>query len=422
MTGIYDVAVIGAGPAGLMAAGRALEEGASVLLLDKLAVPGKKLYITGKGRCNVTNDTDVRTVLENVPRNPKFLYSALSAFSPADARAFFTSRGVPLKTERGRRVFPVSDRAADIARCLGEYAADADKRILSARTLLIRDGEIRGILAGRSEIASRTVIVATGGLSYPATGSTGDGYRFAEAAGHGIRTPGASLSALVSDEGLCRAAMGVSLRNVSLRFYEDGKKVFEEFGEMLFTHFGLSGPVILSGSAHFERTDSEKRVEIDFKPALDEKTLDRRLLREIAEGGERETGNLFRSLLPQSLARPFVRRCGVDPLKKARDLTREERRLLLKGLKGTEIRIGGLRPVEEAIVTRGGVDVREVDPRTMGSKLVKGLYFAGEVLDVDAYTGGYNIQIAMSTGRAAGRAAAGYAKERKERDEEGMNA
>ncbi|MBR0143379.1 MAG: NAD(P)/FAD-dependent oxidoreductase [Clostridia bacterium] len=419
MTGLYDVAVIGAGPAGLMAAGRALEEGASVLLLDKLAVPGKKLYITGKGRCNVTNDTDVRTVLDNVPRNPKFLYSALSAFTPADAKAFFLSRGIPLKTERGRRVFPVSDKAADIARGLADYAAGAEKKIARVKALRIREGRIKGLTTGeKEEIGARTVIVATGGLSYPATGSTGDGYRFAEDAGHAIREPGASLSALVSDEGLCRAAMGVSLRNVSVRFFEDGKKVFEEFGEMLFTHFGVSGPVILSGSAHFERAASEKRIEIDFKPALDDGTLDRRLLREIAEGGEKETGNLARSLLPQSLARPFVARCGVDPRKKARDLTRGERQALAKGLKGTSLRITGLRPVEEAIVTRGGVDVREVDPRTMASKLVKGLYFAGEVLDVDAYTGGYNMQIAMATGRAAGRAAAVLAKTERE---EGMN-
>lgn len=415
MTGIYDVAVIGAGPAGLMAAGRALEEGASVLLLDRFAVPGKKLYITGKGRCNVTNDTDVRTVLDNVPRNPKFLYSALSSFTPADAKTFFTARGVPLKTERGRRVFPVSDRAADIARCLADYAGGAEKRIVRVKGLVVRDGRAAGAETDRGAVEARTVIVATGGLSYPATGSTGDGYRFAEQAGHTIRTPGASLSALSSDEGLCRAAMGVSLRNVSVRFFEDGKKIFEEFGEMLFTHFGVSGPVVLSGSAHFEKPESDKHLEIDFKPALDEKTLDRRLLREIAEGGEKETGNLARRLLPQNLARPFVRRCGVDPAKKARDLTREERQALVRGLKNTAIRITGLRPVEEAIVTRGGVDVREVDPRTMSSRLVKGLFFAGEVLDVDAYTGGYNMQIAMATGRAAGRAAAVLALAEKEK-------
>ena len=405
------MAVVGAGPAGLMAAGRALEDGAAVLLLDRLAVPGKKLYITGKGRCNVTNDTDVRTVLDNVPRNPKFLYSALSAFTPADAKAFFVSRGVPLKTERGRRVFPVSDRAADIARCLADYAGGAERRISCVRSLLIRDGRAEGVLTDRGEVRARTVIIATGGLSYPATGSTGDGYRFAADAGHAIRDPRASLSALTSDEGLCRAAMGVSLKNVTVRFFEDGKKVFEEFGEMLFTHFGVSGPVVLSGSAHFENLASEKRIEIDFKPALDDKTLDRRLLREIAGGGEKETGNLARSLLPQSLVRPFVRRCGVDPAKKARDLTREERLALVSGLKCTPLRITGLRPVEEAIVTRGGVDVREVDPRTMASKIVRGLFFAGEVLDVDAYTGGYNMQIAMATGRSAGRAAAALAKE-----------
>ncbi|MBO4406253.1 MAG: aminoacetone oxidase family FAD-binding enzyme, partial [Clostridia bacterium] len=246
----------------------------------------------------------------------------------------------------------------------------------------------------------------------------GDGYRFAREAGHTVAAPGPSLSALTSDEGLCRAAMGVSLRNVSVRFFEDGKKVFEDFGEMLFTHFGLSGPVILSGSAHFEKADSEKRIEIDLKPALDEKTLDRRLLREIAEGGEKETGNLARRLLPQSMARPFVRRCGIDPAKKARELSREERLLLLAGLKKTVIRVTGFRPVEEAIVTRGGVEVREVDPRTMESKLCRGLYFAGEVLDVDAYTGGYNLQIAMATGRAAGRAAALAAKDLREEGKE----
>ena len=402
----YDVIVIGAGPAGLMAAGAAAARGARVLLMDKLACPGKKIYITGKGRCNVTNNTDVNTVLEHVPRNPRFLYGSLSAFPPQKVMAFFEEGGVPLKTERGRRVFPVSDRAADIASRLAAYAAGADKALCTARSVIIRDGHAAGVVTDHGSYEAGSVIVATGGLSYPLTGSTGDGYRFAEEAGHTVVTPGASLVPLTSDDGICRAAMGVSLKNVSVAFYEDGKRTDEEFGEMLFTHFGVSGPVILSGSAHFARADSEKHIVIDLKPALDEKKLDMRLLREIEENINRDIGNIARHLLPLSLVRPFLRRCSIDPARKAHSLTKAERVRMGAELKGMKITITGMRPVEEAIVTRGGVKTAEVNPKTMESKRVAGLYFAGEVLDVDAYTGGYNIQIALATGRAAGIAAA----------------
>lgn len=403
----YDVIVVGAGPAGLMAAGAAAERGAQVLLLDKLACPGKKLYITGKGRCNVTNNTDVNTVLENVPRNPRFLYGSLSAFPPKKVMEFFEEDGVPLKTERGRRVFPESDHAADIASRLGRYASMAEKKLAEVHSVIIRENRVAGVETDQGTFSADKVIIATGGLSYPLTGSTGDGYRFAEEAGHTVVSPGASLVPLTSDDGLCRAAMGVTLKNVNVTFYEDGKRVAEEFGEMLFTHFGLSGPVILSGSAHFEKKDSEKHVVIDLKPALDEKKLDQRLLREIEENINRDVGNIAKHLLPLSLTRPYLRRCGIDPARKANSITREERARMGAELKSMKISVTGLRPVEEAIVTRGGVKTSEVNPKTMESKRVAGLYFAGEVLDVDAYTGGYNIQIALATGRAAGIAASG---------------
>ncbi|MBQ2748495.1 MAG: NAD(P)/FAD-dependent oxidoreductase [Clostridia bacterium] len=401
----YDIVVVGAGPAGMMAAGAALEMGAKVLLLDKLTLPGKKLLITGKGRCNVTNNCDIQGVLDNVPRNPRFLYSALNAFPPAQVMDFFEKRGVPLKTERGQRVFPVSDKAADIAACLKGYAAGADHAI-GRVTKLCHNGEgITGVETTLGHVRTSRVILATGGLSYPATGSTGDGYAMAEEAGHTIVPPKASLVPLKSDDGICRAAMGVSLRNVKVRFFENGKCVNEEFGEMLFTHFGVSGPVILSGSAHFEKDDSEKWITIDLKPALDEKKLDARLLREFEENINRDVGNIARHLLPQSMTRPFLRRVGIAPDRKANSITRLERERMIAEFKGMKLGITGLRPVEEAIVTRGGVNTREVDPKTMASKKLAGLYFAGEILDVDAYTGGYNIQIALATGRAAGRGA-----------------
>jgi len=398
----YDVAVVGGGPAGLMAAGRAAELGADVLLIDKLALPGKKLYITGKGRCNVTNDCDVNTVLENAPRNPRFLYSALSAFPPSSVKAFFESRKVPLKTERGRRVFPVSDKASDIASCLSDYASPVQRVIGRVSSLRIEDGKLLGILLDGENINAPSVILACGGLSYPATGSSGDGYTLAEQAGHKIESPRASLVPLTSDDGLCRAAMGVSLRNVSVDFYENDVCIHKEFGEMLFTHFGLSGPVILSGSAHFEKENSSKYILIDLKPALDEKKLDARLLREFEENRNRDIGNVARHLLPLSMTRPYLRRCGIDPSTKVNLISREARHSMIEGLKAMKIGITGTRPVSEAIVTRGGVNIREIDPKTMQSRLLPGLYIAGELLDVDAYTGGYNIQIALSTGRAAG--------------------
>lgn len=407
------VVVLGGGAAGLFAAIAAAEYGAQVTLVEQNPFCGKKLNITGKGRCNVTNACDLETFLANVPVNPRFLYRALTEFSPSDTMEFFESHGVPLKTERGRRVFPVSDRARDITDCLTETALSLGVHVLHATGcgLQLQAGKVTGLQIRRGAhsksetLACDALILATGGASYPRTGSTGDGYRLSREAGHTVMPLRPSLVPLESSDPLCRACMGLSLRNVGVSFWQNGKVLYEEQGEMLFTHFGVSGPVVLSASAHL-RGGFPLTMRLDMKPALDEKTLDARLLRDFDAQKNRDLRNCMNGLLPAGLIDPFLRRTGLDGSLKVNSVTREVRRQLCEGLKAIELTITGTRPIDEAIVTGGGVKVQEVDPRSMRSKLVGGLYFAGELLDVDAYTGGYNLQIAFATGRLAGHSAA----------------
>lgn len=403
-----DVIVVGAGAAGLLAAGTAAHRGLSVWLIEKNAQAGKKLEITGKGRCNVTNACSVQTFLENVPTNPRFLYGALSRFSPEDTMAFFESLGVPLKTERGRRVFPQSDKADDIVQALTGWVQNGGVSVLrgSAAKLLLRAGKAAGVrLSDGREVEAGQVILCCGGASYPATGSTGAGYKLAAEVGHTVTPLYPSLVPLTCEGDTCRELMGLSLRNVACRFYDCEKKkyVHEEFGEMLFTHFGVSGPIILSASAHLRGMKQGRyRMEIDLKPALSPEKLDARLVRDWSERASRSFSNSLTALLPHKLIPVAVRRSGIVPQTKCSEITRVQRRAFGELLKNFSFSITGFRPLEEAIVTSGGVSVKEVDPKTMQSKKVSGLYFAGELLDVDAYTGGYNLQIAFSTGRLAG--------------------
>lgn len=404
------VAVIGAGAAGLLAAGAAAEAGASVLLFEKNAKVGRKIMITGKGRCNVTNDCDVQTVLANIPVNPRFLYSALMQCTPADMMDFFQTQGVKLKTERGARVFPVSDKALDIVDALFFYVKKLGVRILFEHTvteIITENGAVCGVRVGQTVYAAERVIVATGGASYPATGSTGDGYAFARALGHTIVSPRPSLVPLVSTDGICEQLMGLSLRNVKIRALEDEKVVYEDFGEMLFTHFGVSGPLILSASAHMRHFGSKNyRIEIDLKPALDAKMLDKRLLSDFDRYKNSDFINALGELLPRKLIPVVIACAGIDPRVKVHSITKTQRQHFVRLLKAFPVHITGARPLSEAIITTGGVSVGQVNPKDMQSKKVSGLYFAGEVLDVDAYTGGFNLQIAWATGRLAGKCAA----------------
>lgn len=408
MTDNIRVAVIGAGASGMMAAGAAASMGADVTLFERNEKPGRKVAITGKGRCNLTNNCDVNEFLRHVPRNPRFLYAALNAFSPADTMDFFEQLGVPLKTERGRRVFPVSDRAFDIVDALKKFCRDNGVKQVCAHIdgISAENGAVTGVIRnGKREDFDR-VIVATGGLSYPATGSDGDGYAFAESVGMTVNETYPSLVPLTAGKP-CADLSGLTLKNVrlSVRDNKNGKTVYTEMGEMLFAHFGLTGPLVLSASAHLERGGDYTAV-IDFKPALDEKTLDSRLLSDFDKYKNRAMINATADLLPSALLPHLLRYADVDLEKKCNSLKKEERARILAALKGFEIKITGTRPIAEAIITAGGVDVKGLSPKTMESKTVSGLYFCGEVLDVDAYTGGYNLQIAFSTGHAAGLAAA----------------
>lgn len=403
----YDAIVIGGGAAGMMAAVTAGRIGRRVLLLEQNSVLGKKLKITGKGRCNVTNACDNDTLMKNIPGNSRFLFSAFSQFSAQDTMSFFEDLGVPLKIERGNRVFPVSDRAEDVISAFYKALRDADVTISESRALKIitEDGTARGVLTGDGEYYSESVLIATGGKSYPQTGSTGDGYRLASECGHTVTSIRPSLVPLITKESYCRDMMGLSLKNVTLSLYDtkDNKLLYSELGEMLFTHFGVSGPLVLSASAHIrDMADGRYRMEIDLKPALDDERLDLRIQRDFSENINKDYFNSLRKLLPAKMIPVAVKLSGIPPEIKVNQITKQQRRKLLDVLKHFPLTIKDFRPVEEAIVTSGGVSVREISPKTMESKLINGLYFAGEVIDVDAYTGGFNLQIAFSTGYAAG--------------------
>ena len=415
----YDLIVVGGGAAGMMAAITAARLGTDVCLVERNPKVGRKLYITGKGRCNVTNHCSPQELLSATPRNGKFLYSAAERTPPSWVEEFFAALGVPLKVERGNRVFPVSDRAADIIDALFRELRRLGVPILQGRVSALdcREGAVCGVELGeekaRTGLACQAIILATGGLSYPATGSTGDGYEFARALGHTVVEPRPSLVPLEVPGEDCPRMQGLALKNVQLTVKnQKGKAVFREQGELLFTHFGLSGPLVLSASAHMRDFAKDRyRCHIDLKPALDEATLDARLVRELTQGANRDMDNLMGALLPRLMIPVVLERAGIPGEKKAHDLTRGERRRLLEQLKDFSLDISGPRPVAEAIVTSGGVKVGEVDPRTMASKKVRGLFFAGELLDVDAYTGGFNLQIAWATGRAAGEGAARFLRE-----------
>ncbi len=379
--------------------------GKSVCLFDKNKVLGRKVRITGKGRCNVTNNCPVEEVVAACPRGGKFLYGALSAFSPADTMAFFENMGVPLKTERGRRVFPQSDSAHDIANALERWAKGAQVVREPVTQVLTENGRVVGVKTPQGTYHGRSVILACGGASYPGTGSNGDGFRLAKALGHTIVEPTPSLVPLVERGDWCQRMMGLSLRNCGVKVTAKGKKkpVYEDFGELLFTHFGLSGPTILSASAHLRPMEPGKfTVWIDLKPALDQNQLDTRLVRELEAHKNKIFANSLEELLPQKMIPVVVERSGIPGETRCHSVTKEQRRNLCELLKNFSLEVEGFRPIAEAIVTSGGVSLKEVNPKTMESKLVEGLYFAGEVLDADAYTGGYNLQIAFATGRLAG--------------------
>ena len=412
----YNLIVVGGGAAGMMAAVTAARQGAEVCLVERNPKVGRKLYITGKGRCNVTNHCAAEEVLAAVPRNGRFLYSTMSRTPPAWVEEFFTSLGVPLKVERGNRVFPVSDKSADIIDALFRELRRLRVPILQGRvsSLDCREGAVQAVEIGEGKsltgFSCQAVILATGGLSYPATGSTGDGLRIAAGLGHTVVEPRPSLVPLESDDGFCGRMQGLALKNVLLTIRgRKGKIIYREQGELLFTHFGLSGPLVLSASAHMRDFDREQYTcSIDLKPALEEQVLDARLVRELAEGANRNMDHVLGALAPRLLVPVLLERAGIPGDKKARDVTREERRRLLELFKAFSVSVSGPRPIAEAIVTAGGIKVGEIDPKTTASKKVSGLFFAGEMIDVDAYTGGFNLQIAWATGRAAGESAAAF--------------
>ena len=398
-----DGIVIGGGPAGMFAAITAARRGQKVVLLERNDRLGRKLLITGKGRCNVTNNCTVDEVLKNVPRNGRFLYSAMNAFPPEKIMAFFEENGCALKTERGNRVFPVSDKSQSVLEALQKAMrrAGVEVRTGRVREILTENGAVTGVRTEGETISCNWVILATGGMSYPATGSTGDGYAMAQALGHtGVPATGSLVPLETAGED-CQQMQGLALRNVDVKLLDSkGKKLFSDFGELLFTHFGVSGPTVLSASAHLKGEGC--RLVIDLKPALEEQKLDSRILRDLELYKNRSMENALTDLLPRSMIPVMLRRCGIDGEMQANSLTKQQRRALVEQLKGFDLTITGKRPVAEAIITSGGVKVSEIDPKTMQSKKTAGLYFAGEVIDCDAYTGGFNLQIAWATAYAAG--------------------
>lgn len=404
-----SVIVIGAGAAGTMAAGTAAENGADVLLLERNDKIARKVMITGKGRCNVTNNvTDVQEFISNIPGNGRFLYSAFSSFNSQDVIDFFEDYGVKLKVERGNRVFPVSDKAVDIVDALNRYITDSGVQRKTERVnrIVTEDNIIKGVETESGNFYNcDSVIVATGGLSYPKTGSSGDGYKFAKDLGHTVTELRPSLSALVCRDGLCSECMGLSLKNVAIKVYDAKKKkeIYDDFGEMLFTHFGVSGPMILSASAHMRDMEKERyELYIDLKPALSNEKLDARILRDFADNSNKTISNVLTLLLPKSLISPVLRLSKIKPGEKVNQVTKEMRLNLIDTIKGLKLTVMDFNDISEAIVTSGGIKISEINPKTMESKLCEGLYFAGEIIDCDGYTGGFNLQIAFSTGHLAG--------------------
>lgn len=408
-----EIVIIGGGAAGLMAAISAAEnfenQNAKITIIEKNERPLRKVMITGKGRCNVTNNCDNDTLIKSVIRNGRFLYSAFSNFSSQDTISFFENAGVPLKTERGNRVFPVSDKAVDIVDALVNTAKKKGVKFKCGKVLEIlkRDNEVSGVLLENGEeIFADSIVLATGGASYPVTGSTGDGYKLAENLGHTVIEPTPSLIPFVCHEGFCSKLSGLSLKNVTLSIFEEGKKkaVFSEMGEMLFTHFGISGPLVLSASAYTKNFKEKKySAVIDLKPALSLEQLDDRILRDFSEFQNKDFINSLDKLLPKSLIPIIINLSEINPHEKVNHIDKQSRKKLCEIIKGLTLNILGTRPIEEAIITRGGISVKEINPATMESKLVNNLFFAGEIIDVDAVTGGFNLQIAFSTGYAAGK-------------------
>lgn len=398
----YDVIVVGGGAAGMFASITAAEQGSRVLLLESNDRLGKKLLITGKGRCNVTNHCTAQEVLQNIPRNGRFLYSALDAFAPEDIIRFFEANGCPLKTERGNRVFPQSDKSASVLECLQRKLREFGVTIAAekAKSLIVNKGAIAGVTTVKGEYYAPNVILATGGVSYPSTGSTGDGYAMASAVGHTIIPPEGSLVPLEAEGDDCQAMQGLSLRNVGAKLLNHkGKTLYKDFGELLFTHFGISGPIVLSASAHLDKNPC--KLLIDLKPALDEEKLNARLLRDLEQYQNRSMENALTDLLPRSMIPVILAKANIPATLQANSLKKEQRRDLITLLKAFPVVITAKRPVAEAIITSGGIKTSEINPKTMESKLVNGLYFAGEIIDCDAYTGGFNLQIAWSTAYAA---------------------
>ena len=399
----YDGIIIGGGPAGMFAAITAAGRGQKVLLLERNDRLGKKLLITGKGRCNVTNHCPGQEVLQNTPRNGKFLYSAMNAFPPEKAMAFFEEKGCALKTERGNRVFPVTDKSQSVLECLQQELRRQHVTVKTARVrkILTEEGSVTGVETQNEKISASWVILATGGASYPTTGSTGDGYTMAEALGHTVVAPQGSLVPLETAGTDAQDMQGLALRNCGVKLLNaKGKVLYKDFGELLFTHFGVSGPTVLSASCHLKGEGC--RLVIDLKPALEDNKLDDRIQRDLELYKNRSMENALTDLLPRSMIPVVLRRLDIDPEMQANSLTRQKRRGLVELLKAFSLEITGKRPVAEAIITSGGIKVGEIDPKTMQSRKVPGLYFAGEIIDCDAYTGGFNLQIAWATAYAAG--------------------
>ncbi|MBS6444842.1 MAG: NAD(P)/FAD-dependent oxidoreductase [Ruminococcus sp.] len=401
----FDVIIIGGGASGSMAGITSARLGKKVAILEKNGFIGKKLNITGKGRCNVTNNCDIQQLMQNIPRNPKFLYSAFSMLSPKDVMDFFESINVPLKTERGNRVFPISDKATDVSKALEKELKRLGVKILeeNATELLVQDGVCTGVKTNKNTYLADSVLIATGGKSYTGTGSTGDGYKFAQEVGHTVTKLVPSLVPIVSEEKYCSDMMGLSLKNVRLNLMDNDKCIYSELGEMLFTHFGVSGPLVLSASSHISKMQQNRyKIYIDLKPALSVDTLDKRIQRDFSENINKSFINSLNKLLPNKIIPVVAKLSGIKFDTKVNQITREQRLHLIDIIKNFPITIKDFRPLNEAIITSGGISVKEINPKTMQSKLVKGLFFSGEVIDVDAYTGGFNLQIAFSTGYVAG--------------------